>query len=248
MNNTKDLQSIGITNQYKRILIKISGEFFLSNNNEKFDNLKLKKLCNDIKNVLNIGINISLVIGGGNIIRGRDFNNNDLISRETADSIGMLSTVINGIIVRDILSKNNIDVEIVSLLDLPFDIKKLNPFTIRKLSEQDKLIIFVGGLGLPYFSTDTISVVGASLSQCDAILKATKTDGVYDKDPNIYPEAKYLEHITYDYALHNNLQIMDNMAFSLAKQFNMPIHVFSLFEDNCFIKALNKSIKTSVIN
>ena len=102
---------------YKRILIKISGEFFLSHNNEKFDSLKLNKLCNDIINILNSGINISLVIGGGNIIRGRDFNNNDLISRETADSIGMLSTVINGIIVRDILKKHNIDVEIVSLLD-----------------------------------------------------------------------------------------------------------------------------------
>ncbi len=232
----------------KRILIKISGEFFLSNNNEKFNSLSLQKLCNDIKNVLNNGINISLVIGGGNIIRGRDFNNNELIKRETADSIGMLSTVINGIIIRDVLKHNNIDTEIVSLLDLPFNIKKLNPFTIDKLVEQSKLIIFVGGLGLPYFSTDTISVVGASLSHCDAILKATKTDGVYDKDPNIHTDAVHLDNITYDYAMQNNLQVMDDAAFSLAKQLKLPIYIFSLFEDNCFINALNKSIKISIVN
>lgn len=242
---------------YKRVLIKISGEFFLptenknqneTSNSAKFDTLKLNKLCNDIVSILNTGTNISLVIGGGNIIRGRDFNNNELISRETADSIGMLSTVINGIIVRDILKKQNIDVEIVSLLDLPFDIKKLNPFTLNELVEQNKLIIFVGGLGLPYFSTDTISVVGASLSHCDVILKATKTDGVYDKDPKLHSDAKHLDNITYDYALQNNLQIMDDTAFSLAKQLNLPIYIFSLFEDNCFIKALNKSIRISIVN
>ena len=234
--------------KYRRILIKISGEFFSSNNNEKFNSIKLNKLCNDIINVLNTGVNISLVIGGGNIIRGRDFNDNDLISRETADSIGMLSTVINGIIVRDILTKHNVDVEIVSMLDLPFDTKKLNPFILNKLEEQNKLIIFVGGLGLPYFSTDTISVVGASLSHCNAILKATKTDGVYDKDPIIYPDAKHLDNITYDYAIQNNFQIMDNTAFLLAKQLELPIYVFSLFEDNCFVKALNHSIRISVVN
>lgn len=236
------------TSGLRRILIKVSGEFFLSNNNEKFDNFKLNKLCNDIKNILNEGINISLVIGGGNIIRGRDFTDNKLISRETADSIGMLSTVINGIIVRDILKNNNIDVEIVSLLDLPFDIKKLNPFTVNELTEKNKLIIFVGGLGLPYFSTDTISVVGALLSHCNLILKATNTDGIYDKDPNLYPDAKHLDSITYDYALQNHLQIMDNTAFSLAKQFNIPIYIFSLFENNCFIRALNKNIKISTVS
>lgn len=246
-----------IKQDYKRILIKISGEFFLptenkqqneTSNSGKFDNLKLNRLCNDIVSILNTGVNISLVIGGGNIIRGRDFNNNELISRETADSVGMLSTVINGIIVRDILKKHNIDVEIVSLLDLPFDIKKLNPFTLNELVEKNKLIIFVGGLGLPYFSTDTISVVGASLSHCDVILKATKTDGIYDKDPNLYPDAKHLDNITYDYALQNNLQIMDDTAFSLAKQLKLPIYIFSLFEDDCFIKALNKSIRISIVN
>lgn len=220
----------------------------MNNNNEKFNNIRLQKLCNDIKNVLNNGINISLVIGGGNIIRGRDFNNNDLIKRETADSIGMLSTVMNGIIVRDVLKNNTIDTEIVSLLDLPFNIKKLNPFTIDNLIEKNKLIIFVGGLGLPYFSTDTISVVGASLSHCNAILKATKTDGIYNKDPNIYPDAVHLDNITYDYAIQNNLQIMDDTAFSLAKQLNLPIYIFSLFEDNCFINALNKSIRISIVN
>ena len=126
--------------------------------------------------------------------------------------------------------------------------KRHNTKELNKLVEQNKLIIFVGGLGLPYFSTDTISVVGASLSHCDAILKATKTDGIYDKDPNIYLDAKHLDNITYDYALQNNLQIMDDTAFSLAKQLNLPIYIFSLFEDNCFTRALNKEIVLSVVN
>ncbi|MBR1944354.1 MAG: UMP kinase [Alphaproteobacteria bacterium] len=237
-----------INNNYRRILIKISGEFFLSNNTERFNSIRLNKLCNDLINVLNNGINISLVIGGGNIIRGREFTNNNLINRETADSIGMLSTVINGIIVRDILAKHDVDAEIVSSLDLPFDVHKLNPFILNKLVKQNKLIIFVGGLGLPYFSTDTISVVGASLSHCNAILKATKTDGVYDKDPILHPDAKHLNNITYDYAIQNNLQIMDDTAFSLAKKLNLPIYVFSLFEDDCFIRALNQDIRISIVN
>ncbi|MBQ9440932.1 MAG: hypothetical protein IJU54_00800 [Alphaproteobacteria bacterium] len=243
--------------QHKRILIKISGEIFLSsyfieqvdnNKNKQFDDTNLNKLCNNIINILNTGVNISLVIGGGNIIRGKDFHGNNLIKRETADSVGMLATVINGIIVRDVLKQHNIDAEIVSPLDLPFDIKKLNTFTLNKLISKNKLIIFVGGLGVPYFSTDTISVVGASLSHCDVILKATKTDGVYDKDPKIYQDANHLDNITYDYAIQNNLQIMDDTAFSLAKQLNIPIYIFSIFEDNCFVKALNRSISMSIVN
>ena len=234
-------------NSFKRVLIKLSGESISSHTGEKFDFSILDKLCNNMLNVFNSGINISLVVGGGNIIRGRDFQNNKSIKRETADSIGMLSTVINGIIFREALYQRGIDCIIVSPLDLPFNINKLNPFIINDLCNQNKIIIFVGGLGLPYFSTDTTAVVGAVLSQCDAILKATKTDGIYDKDPNKYPDAKYLNNITYDYALENNLQIMDDSAFLLAKQHQLPIYVFSLSEKNCFIRALNGNIKKSII-
>lgn len=230
-----------------RVLIKISGEFFSSNTGEKFNLDKLNILCENIINVLNSGIKVSLVIGGGNILRGRDFQNNKLIPRETADNVGMLATAINGIVFRDVLKSHNIDTELVSMLDLPFNILKLDSFTINNLINQNKVIIFVGGLGLPYFSTDTIAVVGAFLSKCDVILKATNTDGIYNKDPKKYQDAKYLKQITYDYAISNNLQIMDDTAFLLAKQQRIPIYIFSIEENNCFVNALNNQIKKSEV-
>ncbi len=232
---------------FKRVLIKISGELFSSGNNG-FNNNRLNEICNNISNVISSGIDVSLVVGGGNIIRGREFQNSGIIKRETADSIGMLATVLNGIMLREMLLNRNIDCVIVSALDLPFDIKKLNPFVVNNLVQDHKTIIIVGGLGLPYFSTDTISVVGASLSHCDAILKATNTDGVYDKDPNKYNDAQHLTQLTYEFAIEHNLQVMDETAFLLARNLKKPIFVFSAFEENCFLKALNGEIRRSVVS
>ncbi len=232
---------------FRRVLIKISGELFSSGNNG-FHNDRLNDVCNNIINVISSGIDVSLVVGGGNIIRGREFQDGGIIKRETADSIGMLATVINGIMLREMLLARNVDCAIASALDLPFDIKKLNPFVVDRLVNEHKTIIIVGGLGLPYFSTDTISVVGASLSHCDAILKATNTDGVYDMDPNKYDDAQHLDWLTYDFAIEHNLQVMDETAFLLARNLKKPIYVFSAFEKNCFIRAINGEIRRSIVS
>ena len=232
---------------FKRVLIKISGELFSSGNNG-FNNDRLNEICDNITNVISAGIDVSLVVGGGNIIRGREFQSSGIIKRETADSIGMLATVLNGIMLREMLFKRNIDCVMVSALDLPFDIKKLNPFVIDDLVNNHKTIIIVGGLGLPYFSTDTISVVGASLSYCDAILKATNTDGIYDKDPNKYEDACHLARLTYEFAIEHNLQVMDETAFLLARNLKKPIYVFSALERNCFLRAINGEIRHSIVS
>lgn len=230
---------------FKRVLIKISGELFNSNN---WENDQISKICDNIVNVISFGINVSVVVGGGNIIRGREFQSATHIRRETADSVGMLATVMNGIILRETLLNRGIDCVIVSALDLPFNIKKLNPFTIDELVGQNKTIIIVGGMGFPYFSTDTISVVGASLSHCDAILKATGTDGIYNKDPRKYADAVFLKNVTYEFAIQHNLQVMDETAFLLARNLNKPIYVFSSTEPNCFVRAINNDIKCSVVS
>ena len=190
---------------------------------------------------------MSLVVGGGNVIRGRDFQESNIIKQETADSVGMLSTVINGILLRDALRSIGINSELVSGLRLPFDILRNDPFNILKLLDEKKVIIFVGGTGLPYFSTDTVSVIAAFMSRCDAILKATKTDGVYDKDPHKFSDAVHVSNLTYQEAIEKGLNVMDKTAFALASQRNIPIYVFSAKEDNCFIRALNSEIKHSVV-
>lgn len=228
---------------FKRVLIKISGELFLNNTSNE-----LETVCDNIINLFSASIDVSLVVGGGNIMRGRDSNYKNQIRRETADSIGMLATVINGVVLRDILHKRGVDCILVSALDLPFNIQKINPFILDELASNHKTIIIVGGLGFPYFSTDTVSVVGAELSHCDAILKATNTDGVYDKDPHKYPDATFLDKVTYDFAIQHNLKVMDETAFLLARNLNKPIYVFSSSESNCFIKAIKGKIKCSIVS
>jgi uridylate kinase len=231
----------------RRVLIKISGEA-ISNSDCGFDFERISGICEKIKNVISEGIGVSFVVGGGNIIRGRDFAGTVAIRQETADSVGMLATVMNGIVVRDILRSNGVATEIVSPLRLPFDILQADHFTISKLITEGNVIMFCGGTGLPYFSTDTISVVAAFMSQCDAILKATKTDGIYDKDPAIHNDAIQIPNLTYQKAISRNLKIMDRTAFALAEQRGIPIHIFREDEPDCFLRSINKSIKQSIVS
>ncbi|MDR0744732.1 MAG: hypothetical protein LBE97_02130 [Holosporales bacterium] len=220
-----------------RVLIKISGEA-ISGKDELFSSDIAIKICNEIKNVIDLGISVLVVVGGGNIIRGRDFINGGVISRETADSIGMLATIMNGLFLKELFQKIGIDSEIVK--------SHHNP---ENLSSKNKLLIFVGGLGYPYFSTDTVSVIAALLYKCDIILKATKSNGIYDKDPLLFQDAKFIENLTYEQAIKDNIQIMDQTAFSIiGSNKRIPIYVFSLKEENCFVKALNKTIKMSIVN
>jgi len=234
---------------YNRILIKISGETISGSREDgAFDLDAVLAICKNIKNVIDAGISVSIVVGGGNIIRGRAFSNSKEIRKETADSMGMLSTTINGLLLKDIFKSIGINSVLVSNIKLPFNIESADHSNVSKLIEKNKVIIFVAGTGLPYFSTDTASIISALVSRSDVVLKATKTDGIYDKDPEKYPEAKHIEEINYDEALNANIQIMDQTAFALAKANNLPILVFSIKEDNCFIRALKGEIKHSVVS
>jgi uridylate kinase len=233
--------------QFHRVLVKISGEAMVDGSSTSFSVDKVCRICRNIKNLIDAGVNVSVVIGGGNFIRGRDWNNCDIVKSETADAMGMLSTAINGIMLRDALRHHELDSEIVSNLNLPFDILHANSFNISKASAQGKIIIFVGGIGLPYCSTDTVSIIAASLSGCDAILKATTVDGIYTDDPKINKNATYISHITFQEAIDKHLKFMDRTALVMAQQRNIPILVFSINEENCLLRSINNDIRVSTI-
>jgi uridylate kinase len=231
----------------KRILIKISGEVLASQDGTGFGRGHITGLCKSIKAVVETGIGTSIIIGGGNIIRGAEYDESAWLRRETADSLGMLATVMNSILLRDLLTSIGVAASIVSSLRLPFDIESNDVYSVERLISQRRAVIFAGGVGLPYFSTDTMSVIAASMSMSDVILKATKTDGIYDKDPNKYIGAVYIPELTYQDALRQDLKIMDSQAFALAEQRKIPIRIFSMYEPNCFVRAINGEIRQSVV-
>ncbi|MDR1475855.1 MAG: hypothetical protein LBI20_00860 [Holosporales bacterium] len=232
----------------RRVLVKISGEIMVDDRGFGFSLDRVSRICQDVKEVIDAGIGVTIVVGGGNIIRGRDWRDNRIVKPETADAMGMLSTVVNGIMLRDVLAHYEVSAEIVSNLNLPFDISHSNSFNISKMLTQNKVIIFVGGIGLPYCSTDTVSVIAASLSSCDVILKATNVDGIYSGDPKIHQEATYIPEITYREAIDRRLHFIDETALVLASQRNIPIYIFSIEEANCLIRAIKKDIKLSVVS
>ena len=234
--------------KYNRVSIKISGETMSgSKDGCTFDLDPVMVIGKSIKNVVDSGIGVSIVVGGGNIIRGRAFTNSKEIQKETADSMGMLATVINGMLLRDVLKTIGINSVLVSNLSLPFNVESADLTNISRLNDENKVVIFVGGTGLPYFSTDTASVISALISRADVLLKATKTDGVYDRDPEKHPEAKHIAKLTYDEAICKNIQIMDQTAFMLAKTNKLPMIIFSIKEENCFLRAINGEIKHSIV-
>jgi uridylate kinase len=209
---------------------------------------RVSKICLDIKGVLDSGVLVSLVVGGGNIIRGRDWCDGKVVSLETADAMGMLSTAINGIMLRDALAHRGIAAEIVSNLTLPFNVSHANSFNISKMIERGNVIIFVGGIGLPYCSTDTVSVIAASLSGCDIMLKATQVDGIYSDDPKTAGDtAVHIPEITYQEAISRQLNFMDKTALIMAMQRKIPIYVFSISERNCLLRAINRDIRLSIV-
>ncbi|MDR1233541.1 MAG: UMP kinase [Holosporales bacterium] len=233
--------------RYNRVLIKISGEAMFGAGSSGFDLDVVSNTCQNIKNVIDAGIGVSLVVGGGNFVRGRDWNDNEMVRPETVDAMGMLSTVINGILIRDVLQSKGVPAQMVSNLPLPFDVENNNSFTIRRIVQNGQVVIFVGGIGIPYFSTDTVSVVGALMSSCDVILKATQTDGVYDRDPKIHRDAVHLPEVTYADAISQRLGFMDETAILLASKKGIPIYVFSHREPNCLLMALKHEIRLSVV-
>ena len=206
----------------------------------------IDKIANDIKSLKENNIQTCIVIGGGNIFRGLAASAKGM-ERANADYIGMLATVMNSLGLQNGLEKLSLDTRVMSA----FPIQSICETYIRRRAirhmEKGRVVICAAGTGNPYFSTDTAAALRAAELECSYIFKATQVDGIYDKDPKIHSDAKELKTISYDDYLASNLKIMDSSAVAIARENNIPIKVFSIREENAFVRALNNEIKISEI-
>lgn len=210
--------------KYRRILLKLSGEALAGDQKTGIDPQTAQSVCVEIGSILAMGVELALVIGGGNIFRGFSGAARGM-DRTRADNMGMLATIINSIAVGDMLEKEGCPARVLSAIGMD---RICEPFiTARALRhlEKKRVVICAGGTGNPYFTTDTAAALRGLELKCDAIVKATKVDGIYDKDPQKFADAVKFDHLTYDQSLDLKLGIMDATAFALARDNGIPIIV-----------------------
>jgi uridylate kinase len=212
---------------FKRILLKISGEALAADKGFGVETSRIHEVAAELADVHNLGIQMAIVVGGGNFFRGvADQARN--MDRVSADHMGMLATVINALALQDALEKQNVFTRVQTAIEMN---QVAEPFIRRRAIrhlEKGRVVIFAGGTGNPYFSTDTAASLRAMEIKADAILKATKVDGIYDADPMKVPDAKKYSTLTYMDVLRQGLKVMDSTAISLCKDNNLPIIVFNL--------------------
>ena len=232
--------------QYKRILLKISGEVLTGKGDYGIDPIAIHKMAQEIKEVKNLGVEMAIVIGGGNIFRGVAANSKGM-DRVSADYMGMLATVLNGIALQDALEKINVQTRVQTAIQMR---EIAEPFIRRRAVrhlEKGRVVIFAGGTGNPYFTTDTAASLRAMEIGAEVILKATKVDGIYDADPTLNKRAKKFDELTYLEVLKKRLKVMDATAISLCMDHQIPIIVFNLKrEGNIKRVVLGKKIGTQV--
>jgi uridylate kinase len=217
------------TPKYRRILLKLSGEALGGPTGSGFNSDAIKGMASQIREVRDLGVGVAIVIGGGNIFRGIAGSEGG-IERATADYMGMLATVMNALALQDSLEKLGIQTRVQSAITMNQVAESfIRRRAVRHL-EKGRIVIFGGGTGNPYFSTDTAAALRANEIGAEVILKATKVDGIYDSDPRKNPQAKRFTQITYIEALQKQLKVMDSTAFSLCMDNKMPIIVFDLFK------------------
>ena len=217
------------SSKYKRVMLKISGEALSGKKGFGFDFDVTQRIAKEIKEIVDMGIEVGAVVGGGNIWRGR---NGEEMDRTTADYMGMLATCINALALQDSLENIGVKTRVQTAIEMK---EVAEPFIRRRAMrhlEKKRVVIFAAGTGNPYFSTDTTAALRAAEIEADAILLAKKVDGVYDKDPNKYDDAKKFDKLTYIEVLEKGLQVMDSTATSLCMDNNIPILVFGLDKPN----------------
>jgi uridylate kinase len=235
--------------KYKRVLLKLSGEAFSGDSNFGIDIPTLRKAAIQIKHVMEMGVNVAIVVGGGNIWRGAQAEK-DGIDRVTADYAGMLATVINALALQDILEREGV----ITRTQTAIDIQQVAEPYIRRRAirhlEKNRLVIFAAGTGNPYMTTDTAAALRAIEIEAEVLLKATHdVDGIYDADPLKNPDAKKFDKLTHLEALNRRLEVMDATALSLCLENKLPIIVFDLHEERSLERAvMGEPIGTIVIS
>ena len=230
-----------------RILLKISGEALMGDSEYGLDVKTINYIANEIKQIYEKDFQICLIIGGGNIFRGVQ-GSSEGIDRSTSDYMGMLATVINALSMQSALE----NIDIPTRVQLAISMSQISEPYIRRKAirhlEKKRIVIFAAGTGNPFFSTDTAAALRASEMNCSIIVKGTKVDGIYDKDPMNYPDATLIKEISYIEVLNKNLKVMDSTAISLAKDSNIPIIVTNLKVKNSMLNAIKGVGKFSKVS
>ncbi|MDW7772781.1 MAG: UMP kinase [Desulfobulbaceae bacterium] len=223
--------------KFGRVLLKISGEALMGDDSFGISTEMIQHVAREIKNVHERNVQLALVIGAGNIFRGVAGASAGM-DRSAADNMGMLATVINSLAVQDALEKVGITTRVMSAITMR---SVCEPYIRRRALrhlEKGRIVIFAAGTGNPYFTTDTAAVLRALESESEVIMKATRVDGVYDKDPEVHPDAVRYEALTYSQILQKNLRVMDASAISLAREEKLPILVFNMKVSGNIVKAV----------
>ncbi|WP_347831607.1 UMP kinase [uncultured Planktomarina sp.] len=223
----------GSLGHFNRVLLKISGEALMGDQGYGLHPPTVERIAAEVKTVHDMGAEICMVIGGGNIFRGLQGSAQGM-ERTTADYMGMLATVMNALAMQSSLEEQGIHTRVVSAI--PMD-QVCEPYIRRRAVrhlEKKRVVIFAAGTGNPYFTTDTAATLRASEMACEAIFKGTQVDGIYDKDPNLHSDAVRYDTVTYDEVLQKRLKVMDASAIALARDNSLPIIVFSLDEPGGF--------------
>lgn len=224
--------------KFSRILLKLSGEALAGGKDMGIDASILDKMSLSIAHLRGLGVQVGIVVGGGNLYRGSTLQKEGLVGRVTGDQMGMLATVMNGLAMRDALVRRNIKCRLMSALNIatigePYSSRE----AIRHLNNGE-VCIFVAGTGNPFFTTDTAACLRGIEIEAGLILKATKVDGVYDKDPSVHADAVKYDSLTFDKALEDKLGVMDLTAIALCREHNVPLQVFDMNKPNALLNVV----------
>jgi len=232
--------------RYKRVIIKLSGEALSGKDGGSgIDTATLKATANELGEVHETGVQLGIVVGGGNIFRGLR-GASEGMDRAQSDYMGMLATVINSLALQDALERAGVPTRVMTAIEIK---QVAEPYIRRRAIrhlDRGHVVVLAAGTGNPYFSTDTAAALRAMEIRADALLKATKVDGIYDRDPKRYPEAKMLERVSYDRFLADHLGVMDSTAVALCRENGLPIRVFRMKRGNIRLVCLGEQVGTSV--
>lgn len=230
MQEQQELHKINGNVRKNRILVKFSGEALAGKNGFGIDIEILRYIAKEIKLLVDNNVEVCIVIGGGNIIRGVSASEGGIIRRTSGDYMGMLATVINAVAMQEALEHFGVDVRVQSAIEIQEICETYIYRRAIRHIQKGRVVIFAAGTGNPFFTTDTAATLRAIEISADAIVKATKVDGIYDKDPNKFDDAVLLDSLSYDRALRDDIKVMDDTAIALAKDNNLPIIVCNMFK------------------
>ena len=231
---------------HRRVIVKLSGEALAGTAGAGIDQAIIERVASDLVAAHALGVAIGVVVGGGNIFRGVEVSARG-VSRQTGDMMGMLATVMNGLALEAAIERKGAQARTLSAIFAPQVCESYSCQRARKHLAKGRIVVLSGGTGNPHFTTDTTAVLRACELECDAVLKATNVDGVYDADPKRDPAAKRFDRLSHQEAIERNLKVMDATAFALARENRMPIIVFSIGEPGAIEKVLSGKGHSTVV-